>query len=511
MDERKELMRLKNARMITQIQETIYYLRIQDYAEGSMRFNGLLQMMQEDSDISIQIFAEQNSQEEHFSRELFNQMMQALERTDMLLLADLLEEALLPLVKGMVIPMEPDIRGNYCLESTSSGYLTVRHIPTNLYLHGNCNPMEEARYLVEHCFESDKENYAVWGIGLGYHVVRLYEAAKGAISITIFDEDEEIFELAAECGILDNIPRERLSYVVDKTGEKFLRYLSKQERGILLHFPSVKKIQEKQLKERINRLFLSWNDVISVRSALAVNFRSNQKYCNHLVDEIEKMIYGREVVLVAAGPSLDDNLDFLKKVSCEKVIMAVARVWKKLLYEGIVPDYAVTMDAHEITLGQLVGVDNEEVPLIVDSTAYWEMAASYGGEKYIAYQKDYGDAEKCAKKLGCRLYETGGSVLTLCLDIVLQLGAKVVYFAGADLSYPGRKSYANGTMDSRETDISGLQPIEAVDGNIVYADYALIGFRKWIEDKIKEYPQVEFYNLSSCGAKIIGAQSVYDR
>lgn len=496
---------------IMQIQETIYYFRIQNYLEGSMRFNRLLQEIQKDLDINAQISAEQDTEGENCWRQILNQMMQALEKTDMLLLADLLEEAFLPLVKGMVIPKEPDIRGNYCLESTSSGYLTVRHLPTNLYLHGNCNPMEEARILVKHSFDPKKENYAVWGIGLGYHVVRLYEATKGAVQITVFEEDEEMLKLAAECGILDHISQERITYVLDKTGEKFARYLSQHDTGILLHFPSIKKIQEELLKERISRLFLSWNAITNAKDARAINFRSNQKYCSHNVDEVEQFIKGREVVLVAGGPSLDDNLEFLREASGEKVIVAVARVWKKLLNEGIVPDYAVAMDAHEITMGQLAGVDNEEASLIVDSTAYWGMAANYGGEKYIAYQKDYGDAEMCAKESGHRLYETGGSVLTLCLEIVLQLGAKVVYFVGADLSYPGGRSHASGTMNSRKVDTSNMKPLEAVDGGIVYAGNDLIGFRKWIENKIREYPQVKFYNLSYCGAKIAGAHSVYGR
>lgn len=505
MKERRQRMAgsiMNKSKVITQIQETIYYLRIQNYTEGTWCFTQLLQEMQKDSDISAKI-------------PVLTEMMQALESTDMVLLADLLEEALLPLIKDMVVPKEPIVRENYCLETTSSGGLTVRHLPTNLYLHGNSNPMEEARILVKHCFDPKKENYAVWGIGLGYHVARLYEAAKGAVWITVFEEDKEMLKLAAECGILNHIPAERITYILDKTGEEFARYLSqhdtKHDAGILLHFPSIKKIQDKLLKDRMSRFFLGWNSMINARNSLIINFRSNQKYCSHNVDEIEERINNREVVLVAAGPSLDNSMDFLREASREKVIVAVARVWKKLLDEGIVPDYVVTMDAHEITMKQMEGIDNEDVPLIVDSTAYWGVAVNYGGEKYIAYQKDYENAERRAKESGHRIYETGGSVLTLCLDIVLQLGAKVVYFAGADLAYPGGWSHVSGTMNRMKMDISAMRPVEAVDGNIVYADYSLIGFRKWIEGKISEYPRVKFYNLSNCGAKIAGTHSVYGR
>lgn len=495
---------MEKSNLITHIQEAIYYLRIQNYLEGHRRFSQLLQEIQAAPDISARLSARQEDNE-NILRQVLNRMLQALEATDMVLLADLLEEAFLPLIKEMVFAEEPVICGQYSLEYTSSGYLTVRHLPTNLYLHGNCNPMEEARMLVEHCFDPKKEHYAVWGAGLGYHIARLYEAAKGAVSIAVFEEDEELFRLTEECGILNELPLEHITYVVDKTGEKFARYVSRQDAGILLHFPSIKKIQDKLLKDRMSSLFISWNSMMNLKNAMAINFRSNQKNCSHNVDELETVFKGKEVVLIAAGPSLDDNLEFVREVSGKKVIVAVARVWKKMLDQGILPDYVVSMDAHSVTMEQLEGVISKEIPLIVDSTAYWGMAAHYGGEKYIAYQRDYEASEKCAGQFGYRLYETGGSVLTLCLDIVLQLGAETVYFAGVDLAYPGGWSHTSGTMDIKKVDISVMEQVESVNGDIVYSDHALIGFRKWIEKKITEYPQVKFYNLSTCGAKIAGA------
>lgn len=105
------------------------------------------------------------------------------------------------------------------------------------------------------------------------------------------------------------------------------------------------------------------------------------------------------------------------------------------------------------------------------------------------------------------MYETGGSVTTLALDIVLRQGAKTVYLAGVDLAYPAGVSHASGTMDRHTRDISGMDPVEAVGGGIVYADRLFIAYRKWIEAKIKAHPEVAFYNLSDCGAKIEGARA----
>lgn len=494
---------MEKSQMIVHIQDIIQYLRIQNYNAGIGKFRSLLQELQEEPDIRELIFAADS--EQNVMSELLSQMMQALEAEDMVLLADLLEEGLLSLLRDMVIAKEPEIYGNYSVESTSSGLLTIKHLPSGRYLHSNTNPMEEARVQVAHAFEPEKENYAVWGLGLGYHVVRLYEAAAGAISITVFEEDEELLELACRYGALSSMPKENVRIIVDKTGAKFAAYLSEKDAGLFMHLPSVKKIQNKSLRDAMMAFFPGWNGTVQFRNLLAVNFRSNRKYCSHNVDELAEVFQGKEAVIVAGGPSLDHSLEFLRYAQGDKVIIAVATVWKKLLDLKIVPDYIVVMDALERTYGQFPeGGGNVRIPLILDSTACWRFAANYSGEKYIAYQRDYDKSEKCAEASHNKLYETGGSVTTLALEIVLQSGARAVYFVGADFAYPGGLSHADGTMDRHTRDLSGMEPVKSVDGGIVYADNLFLGYRRWIEEKIKQYPQTSFYNLSDCGAYIAG-------
>lgn len=490
---------MNKSELITYISEIIHYLRIQNYHEGCMRFRVLLNEMQNDADISTELFSGDNA-----FKSVMMQMLQALEADDVILLADLLEEVLLPLVKMLIIPCDTVVYGDYHIEPTSSGYMTVKHIRSNLYLHSNLNPMDEARILVETCFDPTKEEYIVWGCGLGYHIVRLYEVAKGAIKITVFDEEQEILQLAQEQGILSDIPSERFCLIYDPDGTKFVKTLENRNNGILLHFPSIKKIQNKCLKDALHALFAGWNGTIQLRNELAINFRKNLKNCKHNVDELADKFFYMDIVLVAAGPSLDSNIEFLRESKEKKVIVAVTTVLKKLLKLGIIPHYAIVMDAQQRTLGHIEGIETTKVPLIVDSTAYWEFAERYEGEKYIAFQKGYEDAEKNAVIQRCKLYDTGGSVITLALDIALQSGANKIYLVGVDLAYPKGVSHASDTMDRGKRDVSDMKKVKAVHGGEVYADSLFIGYRKWIEQKIAEYPDVNVYNMSNCGANIEG-------
>lgn len=466
-----------------------------------MRFRKLLQDMQKEPDIRQALFTKES--EMQF---VFSQLLQALEEDDVLLLADLLEEALVPLIKVMIIPPEVVGYGEFQLEPTSSGYLTVKHLPSNLYLHSNGNPMEEARILIDSCYNPSKSRYLVWGCGLGYHVAKLYEAARGAISIMVFDEEETILQLAKESGILKDIPKDRITFVKDTNGKKFVQHLDEKEVGILLHFPSIKKIQNKELKSAMHGFFSAWNSSIQFQRDFAVNFRSNVQNCPYVVDELIPDFEGKEVVLVAAGPSLDHSIEFVKNSLGTRVVVCVTTVLKKLLKAGVVPDYAIVMDPQKRTLGHIEGIEDCKVPLIVDSTAYWEFAQKYAGKKFIAYQKGYEKAEKVAKRLQYKLYETGGTVVTLALDYALQSGAKKVYLVGVDLAYPKGISHASGTMDMGQRETAGMEKVKSVNGDEVYADTLFIEYRKWIERKIAKYPQIDVYNLSNCGAEIRGTK-----
>ena len=273
---------MSKSQLLSDMQEIIYYFRIQNYHEGAMRFCKLLGDMQEETEVRAEIMSEQGS-----IKGILSQMLQALEDDDMILLADLLEEAMVPALKALVVPQNDIEYGNYQLEITASGYFTIRHNPNNLYLHSNVNPMEEARILVDKCFDSDKPIYAVWGCGLGYHIAKLYEKARGAISIMVFDEEEIVLELAESGGILDHIPQDRLTLIPDFTGQKFVKYIAENDVGILLHFPSIKKIQNKELKDALQSFFSAWNGGIQLRDELAINFRSNYQRCVHNVDELK--------------------------------------------------------------------------------------------------------------------------------------------------------------------------------------------------------------------------------
>ncbi|MDO6459541.1 DUF115 domain-containing protein [Granulosicoccaceae sp. 1_MG-2023] len=58
---------------------------------------------------------------------------------------------------------------------------------------------------------------------------------------------------------------------------------------------------------------------------------------------------GMTVCLLAAGPSLDEHLDWLRLHRDEVVVIAVSRISRRLREAGIIPDFVVSIDPQEIS------------------------------------------------------------------------------------------------------------------------------------------------------------------
>lgn len=487
------------SQMIKNIQDAIYYFRIQNYHNGSLLFRKILSDIQESKEIMSDL-----CNKEGVLFPIISQLLQTLETDDLVLLGGILEENLLPAIQMFVETEESISNGGYGLETTLSGYRTVRHLGKGLYLHSNINPMEEAGTLVRLCFDPNVDRYAVWGLGLGYHIVRLFEEARGSVEITVFEPDKELVDLTMKYGVLSTIETSKINIIVDITGRAFSEYIAQDNVGVLMHYPSIKKIQNEKIREILSQFFADWNGTVQYRNELLVNFRKNRKNCSANVDVLRDTFHGKSVVIVGAGPSLDARMEFLENKDDDTIIVAVTTVLKKLTNRGIIPDYAVVMDSQMRTFEQIEGLKIMDTPLLVDSTACWRFAEEYKGKRYIVYQKGFQEADRCAKEENCQQYETGGSVTTLALEIALRLGASSIYMLGVDLAYPNGISHATGTMDRTDRDTNGMKKVKSVNGDLVYTDLLFDSYRIWIENKIKEYPQVNFYNLSTCGAHIEG-------
>lgn len=515
-----------NAYTIDRLSEMIGLLRCQNKHKAGLMMNGVFKAIQDFSDYLAKCGENRLALLEQL-KDYCTEIVQAMEAEDDLLTADL-EQALVQEVflafQNDVIQQWPEqfsaavkdveelTQGRYSLEVSLSGYYTLKHNgEKTYYMHGNSNPVEEARNWVSSEFDPQKRAYAIWGIGLGYHVEQLYRISEGAVKIYVYDMDEVSFRIARKYGTLSSIPEEKVAYIHDPTGELFFKKAVEADMGLLLHYPSIRAIENSDIQEIFYKLWVQDASVKQNSGLLDINFYHNINNCGHRVKELFPLMKGKRIVVVAAGPSLDKNLQVLQEKSKEKkdfLIMVVGTAFRKMLAAGIKPDFVAFMDAQARTFAQLDGLTEEEVPLLVDSTAYWRIAAEYMGECYLACQQGFSLAEQLAEANDYHLFRTGGSVTTLALDIAISGEASEIICIGMDMAYTGDVSHANGTMDKHDTKNEKTILTEGYFGGQVKTTHLFNIYRSWIEHRISECTDIRFINATEGGALVHGMENM---
>lgn len=425
----------------------------------------------------------------------------------------------------------------YVIQSAINGELTMQMGTTGIHIHSTVNPTAEGRNFAQEYYRIEYNSYIVLGIGLGYHVKELLNMY--APQIIVAESDINMLMLALMNMEFEELEDGRLQIIYDKDYTEFATYITgERDEKIVIYAPELKnamKINEQQLSilsdiksennisdnlkeellkkkriyEKIKQVFIRESSVRNNEKRMNLNFKYNIANCTHYADEIEDRFKGKKVIIVAAGPSLDKNVAQLKTIdrkTDEYVILAVGTVYKKLLNIGIKPDYVIIIEANESIISQISGVEDTEVPLLILSTAYRELARKYQGKKYLIDQYEYDHAEDHAQKYGYKLYSTGGSVTTTATSVAITLGARTIIFIGFDLSYPDGISHADGTSGKKKLDTTGFVGVESIDGTIVYATNVFIIYRNWIENEIKKHPDIEFIDATEGGAKIVGTK-----
>lgn len=474
------------------------------------------------------------SQEKEQLLQTTSLLLEAQEQQDYLLLADYLELSLQPIlgvllsiarntnellnqidyrqINTSIFPEYPKGEAGYVyqVEPTQQGPLTVKISSESgsFYLHSNVNPWKDAARWVQTYGEDKTEEYAVLGLGLGYHVISLWKRTQGAIPVHVYESDASILALAERYQDFSACQGKNLYIHYDPELTMLMKKLSANTATLAIHHPSLRNIRKSVQKDALERFFIADSSRRKQAKYLYANFTSNCKADVRPVDELQEDFKGKDVFLIAAGPSLDKNVALLKERRDKSIVLAVGTVFRKLMRMGIAPDYVIVTDANERIIWQVYVHRNEQIPLLVLSSAYHQLCTEYKGPKYMIFQRDFPPAEEYAEKHGCMLFETGGSVSTTALDVCIRLQAARIIFLGLDLAFTDNLAHASGTSNRAVADQDTLQPVKAYDGGVVYADHKFNMYAQWIEERLQQEDakQIPVINATEGGRYIAGME-----
>lgn len=442
-----------------------------------------------------------------------------------------------------------DIPDCYQLLETAVGSFTLRvegKDGTGRLMASMDNPYREARQLADAYCGEHTRNCILFGLGMGYLAAALQQR-ENLEHIRIFEQDPYVIKAAFHYVDLTKLLLAgTVQIYCDPQLSAFSKALSEMDgerETLLIHRPSMEVIAHQVLRERVRDFFLHDCSVRSQRRLLEANFYKNTDAAamreTRMLWELREVFAGRNVLLVAGGPSAERQLPFLASCSREYqittysshevqcralsklcaangsdggaetyLVVCVGTVLRYLLEAGVKPDFVVMTDAQENMVQQIAGLDTEPLSLIYLSTLYYEVPKRWQGKKYIGFQRGFMPAERMERQEE-RLFETGGSVATFALDCLLRFGCKRVVCIGLDLAYTdnrrhaGERAEVSGNLHSE----NNMREVVSVDGTKVWTGSNLDNYRLWIERRIQnrtpEEQEVELINASG-GAYING-------
>ncbi|BCJ92944.1 hypothetical protein acsn021_05130 [Anaerocolumna cellulosilytica] len=437
------------------------------------------------------------------------------------------KEKLHTAIKDKLQLIDEDI--NFNLLETKEDYKTivVEKDGYEYRLNSLYKPVEEANIWAESLDLKDiRKVFLMFGFGHGLYIQKLLKKLNKDDKLVVYEPSCAIFQYVLTNFNLEKIlSDERVRVVVKDINDidlkinlesnvnwenVFSQRINCLPQYNIMYFNDYTAFLTK-IKHNNDRVIMMRNTEARFGKIVVENTFTNLKYikqCNILDDYIDVFDSNLPAIIVAAGPSLKKNVEFLKDAKNKAVIFAVDRALEYLYDQNIIPDYAVTVDP--LKLESCFAPSYEvDIPLFAELHSNAKILAQHKGKKIFYNAFDYinyymKDLNKCIlNKLNI-----GTSVATAAFSICVNMKFKRIILVGQDLSYgeDGTASHIDANIDM------GIQynliSVEGYNGNMVMTRNDWFDFLKWFEAMIEVTPNIEVINATEGGAMIKGARNM---
>jgi len=402
--------------------------------------------------------------------------------------------------------------------------LIIEKNNTKYRLNSIYHPLSEVqRWADQYDFQNLNISVMMFGMGNGLFVQEMLKRLQQDATVYLYEPDISVFLYDLNnVDITDILDDPRVNLMVEGiNGNEFDVFLQNHIdwrmllSQIICHHPIydkiygdkyvafLKKIYKVNNLEKINMDTEKYMSVALAKNAV-INLRYIQK-SNYISEFIGKMPEEFPAVIVAAGPSLDKNIDELKNAEGKAFIFATDTSVKYLIKHDIRFDAMITIDSKK-ALWHLKNEKCHNVPMFCaldTSNRFMEMHTGrkiwFRGSVYM-----YGLYKKFNHIFP--EYNSGGSVATAAFSACVSLGFKNIVLIGQDLAYSGDITHAGGNIKKISNEQYGKKLVDSIDGGKVWSRYDWLIYLEWFEDAIKAIKGINVIDATEGGALIHGTR-----
>lgn len=406
------------------------------------------------------------------------------------------------------------------VERASNGEpVLVYHGTEDVYLNSRYNPSVAADVFIDQFSHiTEQAGLIMFGFSSGIFAKKFFEKIQKNVFLFVYEPSIDIFlTVIHELDISELILTGRFLIFVDGINEGNLSTAMEENSGyqnycklLYTELPQYVELFEESyegyreiVKKQAIGLQLVINTALVRGDRFSYTAVQNMRYlpgCRNGFDYVGKFPEDMPAIVVAAGPSLEKNVDLLRQAKGKALIIVVDSAIKTVYSRGIQPDFVITIDSLKPTrLFEADGI--EDAYLLADGGANTDVFDAIHPKNLIFYSSSSPIWDRLFREEGTQIKEVycGGSVAIDALTMAIIMGFKRVILIGQDLALTGDKQYADGDVLDKSPR-PGEVVVKDIYGNDVRTLQDYREFIRAIERLAYENQDLEIIDATEGGA-----------
>lgn len=417
------------------------------------------------------------------------------------------------------------------LTRAKNGEWTVTGIDEKSFrflVHSAENPSREGTRWAEHFSVGENTLNIVLGCGLGFHILALLKRmpSSSKIIIVIPPQEESWLKRLKEETPIEMLQSGNVSWLASQDpydlgvviATFMLENRLKKVRlcpyrpGMRIYADFYDSCNEGLAKQIEDTMSVLLNVRFLGGKLYLTNYLKNLSYIvlNPGVDQFLNLFSpNTPVIIVGSGPSLNKNIDILRRIQNDVVIIAAGSAMVALRRANITPHILAVVDPMEIMYEVLKDQFLEETLLIASSSVNHDVVANYPGNVLFFDGNDTPQWTALNRLLPkTRKLLQAASVSTIAVDFARICGSRKIILMGQDLSCSSwEKQHAEGVKtEGYRGEPTVVVPGYHGDSVLTYREMKLI--IDFFVSYAENFPQVDYINATEGGACIRGMKQI---
>ncbi|SMC39938.1 motility associated factor glycosyltransferase family protein [Sporomusa malonica] len=396
-------------------------------------------------------------------------------------------------------------------------------------LHSSYDPIAEAKRIVRDVDKAKDSLFVVFGMGLGFHLLELKKKISKDTKVVIIEHNIDVLKYVLTHFDLSDIFKSGQFVLVfgdDQQIGKMALYLPALNFYNLVHNIQVLSLpnyyvyanQNKSALQHISKIML--NTVISFGNALDDQFVGFANMCHNTdaimksnsIEDIRGKYKNVPAIIVAAGPSLDKNIQYLKEANGKALIIACDASMRACERQGVQPDAIASIERDEPTYTFYYKDRKfpQDLVLVAPGSIWPNIYDEFEGKSIIMARNDLGFEQMWLSAFEqFKFVGLGHSCATVAFAAAREAGCNPIILIGQDLAYTSGKKHSNLTHteyegENNDRDSTAGVYLEDHEGNLLQSHIVYKIFKEWYEMQILTNRDLQVINATEGGAYIKG-------